>query len=236
MRQYCGDDFDPRSAGELRSVCMALPLDQQLAADDGSAYSNVGHSVLGAIVEEVSGEPLEQYVARRLLAPAGIDEDGYGLDPSQRNRLAAGYLNGARNEPISERIAALHGAYWNLKGNGGMQLSPRAMHRWHQSLSCRAPMDAALRDLIVRPLVEPAGDSKPAAARSCPLVTDGPFARRPTARPSSSPTPGRTACSSRSTSGARTTASSSKWWAISARTQCGRRASNCAGCCAIQCS
>lgn len=38
------------------------------------------------------------------------------------------------------------------------------------------------------------------------------------------------------TSGARTTASSSKWWAISARTQCGRRASNCAGCCAIQCS
>ena len=158
MREYCGDDFDRRSAGELRTICMALPLDQQLSTEDGSAYSNVGYSVLAAIVEEVSGEPLEHYVASRLLAPAGIGEDGYGLNRSQRSRLAAGYANNARNEPISERIAALDGAYWNLKGNGGMQLSPRAMYRWHQALSCRAPMDGALRELIVHPLVEPAGD------------------------------------------------------------------------------
>ncbi|MGD9982397.1 MAG: serine hydrolase domain-containing protein [Hyphomonadaceae bacterium] len=158
MREYCGDDFDARSAAEVRSVCMALPLDQQLADSEGAAYSNVGYSVLGAIVERVSGESLEEYVAARLLAPAGIGEDGYGLGRNQRRRLAAGYMQGVRNAPISERIAAMGGDYWNLKGNGGMQLSARAMYRWHQALTCRAPMDPALRELILHPIVEPGGN------------------------------------------------------------------------------
>jgi CubicO group peptidase (beta-lactamase class C family) len=158
MREYCGDDFDSRSAAELRSVCMALPLDQPLSSDAGAAYSNVGYSVLAAIVEQVSGETLEHYVATHLLAPVGIREDGYATAPSQHGALAAGYLHGARNEPISERLAAMNGDYWNLKGNGGMQLSPRAMYRWHQALTCRAPMDPVLRELIQHPLVEPAGD------------------------------------------------------------------------------
>jgi CubicO group peptidase (beta-lactamase class C family) len=159
MREYCGDDFDARSAAAVRSVCMALPLDQAVSSNDGSAYSNPGYSVLAAVVEEVSGETLEDYVARRLLAPAGIHEDGYGLRRDQQSRLAAGYGGGVRrNEPISRSIAALRGEYWNLKGNGGMQLSPRAMYRWHQALTCRAPMDDALRQLILDPVVEPAGD------------------------------------------------------------------------------
>ena len=158
MREYCGDDFERRSATELTSTCMALPLDRQLSVEDGAAYSNIGYSVLGAIVERLSGETLEHYVATKLLAPAGIREDGYGLARNQQSQLAAGYDNGARNEPISERIAPMHGDYWNLKGNGGMQLSARAMYRWHQALSCRASMDGALRQLILHPIVEPAGD------------------------------------------------------------------------------
>jgi CubicO group peptidase (beta-lactamase class C family) len=137
---------------------MALPLDQQLTTEDGAAYSNVGYSVLAAIVERVSGETLEHYVATRLLAPAGIREDGYGMAAAEQSLLAAGYDKGARNEPISQRIAPMRGDYWNLKGNGGMQLSARSMYRWHLALSCRAGMDSALRELILRPIVEPAGD------------------------------------------------------------------------------
>jgi CubicO group peptidase (beta-lactamase class C family) len=158
MREYCGDDFDRRSAAEVRSVCMAMPLDQQLDAASGSAYSNPGYSVLGAIVEEVSGQTLEEYIATRLLAPAGIDEDGHALNRRQRSRLAAGYSGGVRSDPISERIAQMQGDYWNLKGNGGMQLSARAMYRWHQALTCRADLDPAARALILRPVVEAAGD------------------------------------------------------------------------------
>jgi hypothetical protein len=32
------------------------------------------------------------------------------------------------------------------------------MYRWHQALTCRAPIDPVLRELIQHPLVEPAGD------------------------------------------------------------------------------
>ena len=158
MGEYCGDDFERRSAAEIRTVCMALPLDQPMSTDAGAAYSNIGYSVLAAIVEQVSGETLEHYVATRLLTPTGIHEDGYRPARSQQSRLAAGYQIGVRNEPISDRIAAMPGDYWNLKGNGGMQLSARAMYRWHHALTCRAGMDDALRKLILHPIVEPAGD------------------------------------------------------------------------------
>lgn len=155
MSEYCGDDFNARTSAEVRSVCMAAPLDQEMSASDRTAYSNTAYSVLAAIVEQVSGETIEHYVASHLLAPAGIRDDGYGGDA---RTLAAGYLNDARSEPISTRLARMNGDYWNLKGNGGMQLSARAMYRWHLALSCRAPLDPALRELILRPIVEPAGD------------------------------------------------------------------------------
>jgi CubicO group peptidase (beta-lactamase class C family) len=158
MSEYCGDDFDLRSAAEVRSVCMAAPLDQPMESASGNAYSNTGYSVLGAIVEQVSGQSLESYIAARLLRPAGIDEDGHSLNRAQQSRLAAGYQGGVRSAPISERITQMHGDYWNLKGNGGMQLSARAMYRWHLALTCRAQLHPALRELILRPVVEAAGD------------------------------------------------------------------------------
>jgi CubicO group peptidase (beta-lactamase class C family) len=94
----------------------------------------------------------------QLLAPAGIREDGLGLTRSQQSRLAAGYESDVRQEPISARIVTMNGDYWKLKGNGGMQLSARAMFRWHQALTCRAGMNDALRRLVLHPIVEPAGD------------------------------------------------------------------------------
>lgn len=158
MSEYCGDDFERRTAAELRSVCLAAPLDREMNSASGSGYSNTGYSVLAAIVEQVSGQSLEAYVASRLLAPAGINEDGYGANRRHRVRLAAGYDAEGRHEPISVALAPMQGDYWNLKGNGGMQLSVRAMHRWHLALTCRAPLDASLRERIVRPVVPAAGN------------------------------------------------------------------------------
>lgn len=158
MSEYCGDDYDRRTAAEVRSVCMAAPLDQPMNSASGSAYSNTGYSVLAAIVEQVSGQSLERYVASRLLTPAGINEDGYALNRRHRTRLAAGYDANGRHEPISVTLAPMQGDYWNLKGNGGMQLSARAMHRWHMALTCRAPLDSSIRDRVVRPVVGAAGD------------------------------------------------------------------------------
>lgn len=110
LRDYCGDDFDRRTREEVLSVCAAMPLEQTLDAS-AQAYSNSGYSVLAAIVEEVSGQPIETYISDRLLAPVGIREDGHARDARARARLAAGYENGARIAPISERLAAMNGDY-----------------------------------------------------------------------------------------------------------------------------
>jgi CubicO group peptidase (beta-lactamase class C family) len=45
----------------------------------GYCYSNVGYSLLAAIVERASGLGYERYLRRFLLAPAGMRQTGYVL-------------------------------------------------------------------------------------------------------------------------------------------------------------
>jgi CubicO group peptidase (beta-lactamase class C family) len=45
----------------------------------GYQYSNVGYSLLGAIVERVSGQGYERYLKENLLDPAGLRHTGYKL-------------------------------------------------------------------------------------------------------------------------------------------------------------
>ncbi|MBL7038705.1 MAG: beta-lactamase family protein [Pirellulaceae bacterium] len=63
------------TADEVRPehiVCYMLG--QPLDFDPGTkyAYSNFGYCVLGRVIEQVSGEPYEQYVRKHVLAPLGI--------------------------------------------------------------------------------------------------------------------------------------------------------------------
>jgi CubicO group peptidase (beta-lactamase class C family) len=60
---------------------------ETLAAQPGSAfaYSNLGYSVLGCIVEQVSGEPYAAYVREHIFVPLGMDDTRFlpydGADP-----------------------------------------------------------------------------------------------------------------------------------------------------------
>jgi CubicO group peptidase (beta-lactamase class C family) len=68
-------------------------------------YSNLGLSLAGYIVEEVSGQPYDEYVREHILGPLGM-EDTYPEMPSQHigGQLATGYGNltrqGDRNEVV----------------------------------------------------------------------------------------------------------------------------------------
>lgn len=57
------------------------------------AYSNPGYGILGALIERISGETLEHYVAAQLLAPLGMTRSYLTTDLTAEPALAEGYAN-----------------------------------------------------------------------------------------------------------------------------------------------
>jgi len=66
------------------------------------SYSNYGMALLGAVVEEVSGQPFETYVQEHILAPLGMTRSSFDPGPELRADLATGYfLAGGAPRPLA---------------------------------------------------------------------------------------------------------------------------------------
>ncbi len=81
---------------ELRSIDDWLPLiyDQELVFEPpGSrfAYSNSGIVTLGAVIEQVTGMPYEDYIRANILDPAGMDSTGLDYPEDEVPNRALGY-------------------------------------------------------------------------------------------------------------------------------------------------
>lgn len=118
-------------------------------------YSNVGYSLLGMVIETVSGGTYEQYLRDTFLDPIGMAATGYVLPDWSIHDVAVGY-NG------DDRVAAPHdlnwgdaGPWWNLRANGGLLSSATDMRRWIHALSGDALLSAdAKAKLFGRHVVE----------------------------------------------------------------------------------
>jgi CubicO group peptidase (beta-lactamase class C family) len=131
LSDYCGDDFAPRTRAELLSVCMARPLEFERGS---SHYSNMGVCFAAAVIEQVKGKPWEEQLRERIWAPFGMKDTGWTFPGRSSASFAVGYLADKSQGVISDRIAALRGADWHLKGNGGMQASAADMLRFYRGL------------------------------------------------------------------------------------------------------
>lgn len=83
------------------------------------AYSDLGFIALGALVQRVSGEPLEQVAARRVFEPLGMSDTGYRPDARTWPRIAP-------TERIDARRAALLAAGEQQPVIRGQVHDPRA--------------------------------------------------------------------------------------------------------------
>jgi CubicO group peptidase (beta-lactamase class C family) len=106
---------------------------QPLSFKPGSKaiYTNVGMSILGIIIEQVSGMDYEQFLKKKLFEPNGIQEIAYTYPDAYYDRVAVGYKSGSVWGTHQQRYAnAGGGPYWNLKANGGLEVSLDDMERW----------------------------------------------------------------------------------------------------------
>jgi CubicO group peptidase (beta-lactamase class C family) len=100
----------------------------------GYGYSNVGYSLLAAVIEVVTGDSYETYLHDALFEPAGMASTGYVLPDFDPQDVAVGYVGDEAMGRPNEQPWADDGPYWNLRGNGGILSTAEDMYRWHLAL------------------------------------------------------------------------------------------------------
>lgn len=141
-----GDDYEPLTREAFLKKAMETPLNSR--PGEKYDYSNVGYSILSAIVEQQSGMDYEHFLQKYLFAPAGMKHTGYILPDWKNQALATGYRGKERWGKSTEKLWATDGPYWNLKGNGGILSNPEEMYLWHKALLTDKILNAAAREKL----------------------------------------------------------------------------------------
>ncbi|MFD2561442.1 serine hydrolase domain-containing protein [Aquimarina rubra] len=125
-----GDDYQKITTDEF----VKKAFDRKLLFTPGTQYeySNVGYSILGIIIEKLSGMSYEAYLYENLWKPAGMYQTGYQI-PSF-GHIAVGYRGDQKWGRTTERAWADDGPYWHLRANGGVLSTVQDMYKWHKAL------------------------------------------------------------------------------------------------------
>jgi CubicO group peptidase (beta-lactamase class C family) len=70
-----GPDFEKITESEFIEKVLKAPL--RFESGTRFSYSNVGYSLLGLVIEKVSGQKYEQFLYENLWRPAGMEMTGY---------------------------------------------------------------------------------------------------------------------------------------------------------------
>ncbi len=146
-----GRDYEVMPRDSL--VRLALASELQWAPGTRYDYSNLGYSLLGAIVELTSGQPYERYLNDNLLRPAGMTRTGYRLPQWTPEELAVGYRRGVRWGTPLDHEWAEDGPWWHLRANGGILSTMGDLHRWHRALESDLVLSAESRAKLFTPHV-----------------------------------------------------------------------------------
>ena len=91
-------------------------------------YSNVGFSVLAAIIEERSGKSYDDYLRQDVIAHLGLGNTGYmSVYDDARS------LRSHRGETVMTASWGGHKPFWNLIGNGGLISTAKDFIRFRQA-------------------------------------------------------------------------------------------------------
>jgi CubicO group peptidase (beta-lactamase class C family) len=146
------DDFDLTP----KDVYFSNLFQEQLLFSPGSqySYSNSGYSILGRIIELVSGQDYETYLSEKLFQPSGMKQTGYLLPDWDNTTVANEYLLNVSNEDS-------HIAHYEKDGeiartllaNGGIHSTNYDMYKWYQALKSNKILSQESFEILTKPYV-----------------------------------------------------------------------------------
>jgi CubicO group peptidase (beta-lactamase class C family) len=98
------------------------------APGQGYRYNDFGHSVLGVVIEQISGSPYERFIHDRFLAPAGLTQTGFENEPG------AGWATEYAGRPDRQYPVPPRSYTWGRRGSLGMVSTVGDMYRWIRAL------------------------------------------------------------------------------------------------------
>ena len=121
-------DFELMDKAQAESRILAMPLIAR--PGEKIAYSNAAYTLLAAIVENISGQPFQDYIHDNLITPLNLTSTGFYQDTriSVRN-IARGYGGDDQGSTTYEKALT-----WALMGAGGMVTSVDDLATWSAAL------------------------------------------------------------------------------------------------------
>jgi CubicO group peptidase (beta-lactamase class C family) len=142
--RLAGFGFEAPEGYDLGACCDAwasLPL----LFEPGAEWNySVATDVLGRVVEVASGQALDEFFARRILDPLGMNDTGFAVPEAELSRLATLYFHDPQTgkagpnptpDPISARKPRI------LAGGHGLASTAADYHRFTQMLLRRGELD-----------------------------------------------------------------------------------------------
>jgi len=146
MRDIFGADYSVISRDDF----LALALASELRSEPGTRYrySNAGYSVLGAVIEIVSGEPYEQFLFKQLFEPSGMLATGYKIPARDRENIVHLYEDGKDWGTMLDHAWLPDGPGWHLRCNGGILSTLEDLRKWHHALLDNSVLTGASAELM----------------------------------------------------------------------------------------
>ena len=153
-----GDDYDPVESDAFVRLAMETELNRP--PGEIYEYSNVGYSLLGIIVERVSGQSYEAFLHENLFQPSGMTKTGYLLPEWNPEDFAQGYRGDRKWGTIRDHRWAKEGPGWHLRANGGILSTVKDMYKWHLALEGDQILSDEAKEAFFSPHVREGEDAE----------------------------------------------------------------------------
>lgn len=110
-----------------------------------SIYSNLGYDVLGAIIEQVSGQTYADYIEEHVLIPAGMTQSGLNMEGLVLENMATAY-NGNISEGNEAKV--LHPSFGY--SSGGLHSTAMDLYKYDRALHSNLLISQESYDLMTQ--------------------------------------------------------------------------------------